>query len=1050
MTLVIYDDGLEAEDGERIRRLLLAGLTEEQVRAVESAQRRVLVIAGAGSGKTEVMARRVAWWVGIDGVPKDRIVAFTFTERAAEEMKFRIREWVGRITPTGADTTLGGMYIGTIHAYCIRLLRNLDADRFHAFEVLDEIGRIALIQRRYHSVLGLRSLASAAGVGMFEAINLFLRGYDLLNEYGELDVELPPGPVPHRLEDETDWCRGATLQTDVGTTPVARAFATSAARYYALLQCRRFLDFSTSEMEVVRLCEDSGALRRLRAAVSHVVVDEVQDLNPIQDRLVRQMVGETGWLTAVGDHRQAIFNWRGGRVELMAALHAELEAEPDGDVVELTNNFRSTPRIVEISNRWSNTIQTPGTLPNPAMRHGRPSRIDESSSHVGAAHFMTREEEAAWIAETVATMVVADGRGAMNDTPDGARGLTFADIAVLCRSASDARTYMRALRARNVPVVFRAGPDLFSQPEVLLFLAGLALMAGEERFVGLPADPRSLPGRINAVLGCGPDLRDVISAACAALRAEGLPLALDVEERVQIAATEVAARIRGNPPDRTAQARLISGRLRTFLGGRRALRRVFPQAIFHLLLEEAGVYAWDTQQPREAAAMFHVGQLSRLVTGIETPGWTPAAEFRFQVIALALWGTQGARSEEASLLAAPEAVTISTIHAVKGLEFSAVFLADVCAHRFPSNRAGTPPQLPYDGAMLTRITPASLADNANRDAERRLLYVAITRAERYLFVSASGRRRSSFLAQLVPLMAAAGATTAGTPAALPGALTMMASQARRDSRLVTSFSDLRYFLECPHDFYLRKVLGFAPSIDQAFGYGRGVHNVLRAIHTDPRRWAELAVDRPALEGEVRRLVESGLFYLRHTTGQPADNMRDRAVEVVADYVQLYVDELSRLEFEPEREFEVLLEQEKALVTGAIDLVRLDDPPRVTIVDFKSGEPDSDTHALDEEEMRLQVTMYGLAAKHELEYEPDRGFVRYLGGVDDQGRSELAVDLSEAALSDARATVGRTVSAIRQRGFFRGPALERQPARCARCDFLPICGLLEARAARGDA
>ncbi|MEX2135940.1 MAG: ATP-dependent DNA helicase [Chloroflexota bacterium] len=1043
------EPGTLADRRGAIAALLLADLTaDEQVRAVESERRRVLVIAGAGSGKTEVMARRVAWWVGVDGVSKDQIVAFTFTERAAEEMKFRIREWVARITPAGVDATLGSMYVGTIHAYCMRLLRDLDADRFHAFEVLDDIGRIALIQRRYHSVLGLPSLQGAAGLGMFATIDLFLRGYDLLNEYGELDVELRAGPVPHRLEDEEEWCRAATLRTDVGTAPVARAFATSVARFYALLQCRRFLDFSTSQMEAVRLCEDPAALQRLRAAVSHVVVDEIQDLNPIQDRLVRRMVGDAGRLTAVGDHRQAIFNWRGGRVELMAALHAELEADPDGEVVELTQNFRSTPPIIEISNLWSNTIQAPGTLPNPAMRHGRPSRMDESSSHVGAARFTTREDEAAWIAETVSRLVTADGQGARNDTSDGARGLTFADIAVLCRSATDARTYMRALRARDVPVVFRAGPDLFSQPEVLLFLAGTALMAGIDQFVGLPSDPRTLPGRINAVLGCGPDSRDVISAACAALRAEGLSLAEDVEERLQIAATEVAARIQDSPPDPTAQARLRSGRLRTWLAGRRPLRRVFPQAIFHFLLEEAGIDAWDTQQPREAAAMFHVGQLSRLVTGIETPGWTRPAEFRFQVIALALWGTQGARSEEAPLLAAPEAVTISTIHAAKGLEFSAVFLADVCARRFPSSRAGTPPQLPYDGPMLTRINPANLADNANRDAERRLLYVAVTRAERYLFVSASGTQQSSFLAQLVPLMAGAGATTVGTPAGLAGALTMIASEARRDSRLVTSFSDLRYFLECSHDFYLRKVLGFAPSIDQAFGYGRGVHNVLRAIHTDPRRWAELALDRAALETEVRQLVESGLFYLRHTTGQPADNMRNRAVEVVADYVELYADELSRLEFEPEREFEALLEEEKALVTGAIDLVRLDDPPRVTIVDFKSGEPGSDAHSLDEEEMRLQVTMYGLAAKHELEYEPDQGFVRYLGGVDDQGRRELDVDLSAEAMADARSTVSHTVAAIRDREFFHGPAPERQLARCTRCDFLPFCGLPEARATRG--
>src|SRR4051794_28710851 len=86
-----------------LQKKLLADLTSDQKKAVRSAKRRVLVVAGAGSGKTEVMARRVAWWVSVEGVPKDKIVAFTFTERAAEEMKFRIRAWIQRVTPKGEE-----------------------------------------------------------------------------------------------------------------------------------------------------------------------------------------------------------------------------------------------------------------------------------------------------------------------------------------------------------------------------------------------------------------------------------------------------------------------------------------------------------------------------------------------------------------------------------------------------------------------------------------------------------------------------------------------------------------------------------------------------------------------------------------------------------------------------------------------------------------------------------------------------------------------------------------------------------------------------------
>src|SRR5436309_9406686 len=137
------------------RNALLDRLTDDQKKAVKSPKRRVLIVAGAGSGKTEVMARRVAWWVAVDGVPKDRIVAFTFTERAAEEMKFRIREQVQRITPEGEDATLGGMYVGTIHGFCLKQLRELLPDRYHNFDVIDEAARFALVERGFHGVLGL-------------------------------------------------------------------------------------------------------------------------------------------------------------------------------------------------------------------------------------------------------------------------------------------------------------------------------------------------------------------------------------------------------------------------------------------------------------------------------------------------------------------------------------------------------------------------------------------------------------------------------------------------------------------------------------------------------------------------------------------------------------------------------------------------------------------------------------------------------------------------------------------------------------------------------
>jgi DNA helicase-2/ATP-dependent DNA helicase PcrA len=263
--------------GTSIRDVLLGGLTPDQKIAVESPKRRLLLVAGAGSGKTEVMARRIAWWVGVEQVPRDRIVAFTFTERAAEEMKFRIRGWLDRITREGEEVSLGNMYVGTIHGFCLAKIREFWPDHYHNYDILDEGGRAALILRGFNGILGLRALQGVLQRGQYATIDSFIQAYDQLHEHDCFEVKLASGDPPFRLgADEQEWCKKASLITDVGSSEDAQAFARSAARYYAYLRCRRFLDFSTSQTEFIRrLRDDPEKTKELHDRGIHLVVDEV-------------------------------------------------------------------------------------------------------------------------------------------------------------------------------------------------------------------------------------------------------------------------------------------------------------------------------------------------------------------------------------------------------------------------------------------------------------------------------------------------------------------------------------------------------------------------------------------------------------------------------------------------------------------------------------------------------------------------------------------------------------------------------------------------------
>ncbi|MBX2979407.1 MAG: ATP-dependent helicase [Flavobacteriales bacterium] len=1047
-----------------IKELLVRGLTTNQASAVKSTKRRVLVVAGAGSGKTEVMARRIAWWVGVEGVPKSQVVAFTFTERAAEEMKFRIRAWIEKITPEGADVSLGDMYIGTIHGFCLAKIREHWPDEYHNYDILDGAARTALIQRGFNNLLGLKALQTATGKGQYVTCESFAQAYDQLHEHNQFEVSLPEGQPPIELGSiETEWCKQAQLLTDVGDSDEARAFAVSAARYYAYLKCRRFLDFSTSQSEFIRrLSGDEAVKQRLAERPVYLVVDEVQDINPVQRQLMELLVSVTGHLTCVGDHRQSIFGFRGAKVGIIGDLWTEFNQAQDAAVVDLEENFRSTPRIIALANAWASSIGSIGSMSTPPMKHGNAGRIDQHPSHTALVNFTTREQEAAWIASAIRVLVPGEQEGAVHDKRDGAqRGLTLSDIAVLVRSSTEVRAYMQALENAGIPCVVRAGPDLFSQPEILLFLSALSLSGNTELFMGSAWNKKSLPNRIQDVLGCSPEpsqdqhLKMVRAdrtyrAASKALREAGLNFEPAVENRLMNAALALGRRIvDGNALSNAEVAEFRSSRLKKFLLSKNALKRVFPQQLFHMLLAEAEVEAWDTLADRGQSALFHLGALSGLITGLETPGWTSASDYPWQIIALCQYGTDEGRVEEQPLMVQPDAVSISTIHAVKGLEFAGVFLADVCAHRFPSGLASRQVQLPLSGKILQAIDVRGLSENANHDGERRLMYVALTRAERFLFVSYSGAQTSKFARELRTHFNTFGAVVTSDSQYLLDELRYAPREHGRDVRLATSFSDLRYYLECSHDFYLRKVMGFSPTIDQAFGYGRGVHNLMRAIHADPKKWSTLSKDRPALEQAIQRLIDQGLFYLRYTTGDPAKKMWAKGVRIVADYVQKYASELGNLTFEPEKEFETLIEYEDgqggALVSGAIDIVRQDNPPRVTLIDFKSGDPDSDNHQkLDEEEMRLQVGLYAVAAKKELEYQPEQGLVRYLD-ADDPAKAELAVPLDSTSLDKAKQTVAQTAAKIRDRRFDQGPTQQSDNIRCAGCDFLGFCGMKQAMA-----
>ena len=296
--------------GETAEHPLLAGLNEEQRKAVTHVDGPLLILAGAGSGKTRVLTHRVAWLLQVEHVRPDEVVAITFTNKAAGEMKERIEGLVGPVART--------MWISTFHSMCARLLRR-EAQRMgykSTFTIHDEDDRRRLIKR------------------CMEELNIDPKRY-------------PPESISRQISDAKNQLLGPAQFREKGGR-----FAQIAADVYELYEKRHAemnaMDFDDLLMKTVELLEGyPDRLEHYQQAFRFVLVDEYQDTNHAQYRLAKLLAGAHGNLAVVGDDDQSIYSWRGADIRNILEFERD---HPDAEVIRLEQNYRSTQKILDAAN----------------------------------------------------------------------------------------------------------------------------------------------------------------------------------------------------------------------------------------------------------------------------------------------------------------------------------------------------------------------------------------------------------------------------------------------------------------------------------------------------------------------------------------------------------------------------------------------------------------------------------------------------------------------------------------------------------------------------
>jgi len=609
---------------------LLDGLNPEQLAAVTLPPQHALILAGAGSGKTRVLTTRIAWLIQTGQATPAAILAVTFTNKAAKEMLTRLSAML--------PINLRGMWVGTFHGLCNRLLRahHREAGLPALFQILDQADQLSALKR-------------------------LLKGLNVDDE------KSPPRELQHFINaNKEQGLRAAAVEAwDDYTRKRVELYAA----YESQCQREGVLDFAELLLRSYELLSRNEALRRhYQGRFRHILVDEFQDTNVLQYRWLKLLVGGEGsCIFAVGDDDQSIYGFRGAEVGNMRDLEREFQVRA---VIRLEQNYRSHGNILDAANAIiKNNAARLGKNLWTEAGSGEPIRVFEAASD---------GEEARWIVEEIKALA--------------REGHAHAEVALLYRSNAQSRILEHALFSVGLPYRVYGGLRFFERQEIKHALAYLRLIANRDddtafaRVVNFPTrgiGARSLEQLADLARAQNCSLHAAIAplgAQSGARAGNNLANFAALLDRMQQGADELPL------PELVDQVIALSGLADHYRNEKEGADRVanldeLVNACASFLAEESG-RAEESEQASELASFLAHASLE-------------AGEH------------QAGDSDDA--------VQLMTVHAAKGLEFNVVFISGLEEGLFPHEQ--------------------SLLEDKGLEEERRLMYVAVTRARKRLYLS---------------------------------------------------------------------------------------------------------------------------------------------------------------------------------------------------------------------------------------------------------------------------------------------------------------------------
>ena len=618
---------------------LIEGLNDRQREAVVLPDVSAIVLAGAGSGKTKVLTTRVAYLLNEGRAQENSVLAVTFTNKAANEMKIRLHRMSGRDARR--------MWIGTFHGLCNRILREnyRDAGLPASFSIMDESDQLSMIKR------------------VMEQVNIDKDEFPANRLQGFINKRKELGERPWQVEVLTDDDK---LMTEFY------------AAYEARCDREGVIDFSELLLRVLDVFKRTPAvLDKYRGRFTHILVDEFQDTNPLQYEWLRLLKSEDATIFAVGDDDQSIYGFRNANPANMQDFVKNIAHDR---VIRLEQNYRSTGSILEAANKLIEINKG---------RLGKNLWTEAGHGQKMRAHqFETDLDESDYVASEIKRLIGS--------------GVSPSDIAILYRTNAQSRGYEKSLIAKGVPYVVYGGTRFYERMEVKNALAYMRLTTNLSddgaftRIVNFP--PRGIGDKS-------------VEAIQEIAHNEGIPM-------LEAAAT----RYEGGAQEKVSVFVALLTELFNAI-----TEKPLPEFIDFVLKKTGLIEQYSKKKDDED----RVNNLREMVTAAAqfcaesaTPDASkrPAIEMIDEFLATATLESavdSGQDNESSHGVYNPKAVTLMTVHSAKGLEFDAVFLGGMEDGLFPNDMA---------------------LDEGNEEEERRLMYVAITRARKLLVTSYAKNR----------------------------------------------------------------------------------------------------------------------------------------------------------------------------------------------------------------------------------------------------------------------------------------------------------------------